>query len=141
MLAVEISTVMAAVKVTEQVELVLLQEVGSGAYFAVEPSYIEQDVDVLLSPYNNGAITLADTDDKGWPSSLYVVTGRYYGDMGDTTHIVEAENDVEASSIFIDKLREEHGHTEEQTAETPDCESVFVGSICILQEAIKQRLK
>jgi len=36
-------------------ELVVVREPG-GLIFAVDSSYIEQDVDTLISPYNNGPL-------------------------------------------------------------------------------------
>lgn len=44
----------------EEIEQVLIRESNSGLYFSVDASYVEQDVDVVISPYRNGAIVLAE---------------------------------------------------------------------------------
>ena len=44
-------------------ELVVIQESKKGLFFAVDSSYLEQEIDLILSPYNNGPIKLDENDD------------------------------------------------------------------------------
>jgi len=45
--------------------LALVEENDSGLLFAVDASYIEQDVDTVVSPYNNGPLAWAEEQDDG----------------------------------------------------------------------------
>lgn len=47
----------------EKVNLSLIQEAGTGLFFAVDASYLEQEVDVVRSPYGNGTMVFAEGDD------------------------------------------------------------------------------
>ena len=42
----------------DELELAIIKEANSGLVFAVEASYLSQEVDALHSPYGNGIITL-----------------------------------------------------------------------------------
>ena len=58
MQATEVTTATLTLPTGETIEQVIIREAASGLYFSVDASYVEQDIDTLLSPYNNGELTL-----------------------------------------------------------------------------------
>jgi hypothetical protein len=80
-------------------ELAVIRESESGLLFALDASYVEQDVGPIVSPHGNGCITL-DNDQ----SEFFVVTGRMYGDDDDLAVGLEVEPGEDAADRFRQHL-------------------------------------
>lgn len=80
-------------------ELAIIKEEASNAIFAVETSYLEQDVGPIISPYANGCVSLDGTDRELW-----VVSGRMWGDDDDTVMCIEVRQGEDAGEVFKDRM-------------------------------------
>lgn len=62
MKAEEIKVINVTLPSGDTLELVLLREEETGLYLAVDASYVEQEVDDIVSPYGHGVLSLSSDD-------------------------------------------------------------------------------
>jgi hypothetical protein len=82
----EIKTFNLQVEGDQHVEFALVRETETDNLFAVDVSYLEQVVDVLVSPYNNGAILFEPVaKDPGYNTPEYLAErhGGVWGEYPD----------------------------------------------------------
>lgn len=63
-------------------EMVLIQEMDSNVFFALDASYLEQNVGPVISPYKNGTVIFSDGIDDGSKFETDVLIEQYGDERG-----------------------------------------------------------